>query len=74
MTEGSVEPVPFETFKDNIDTRGGYLQGLASSVDCFEQEKKRAGEEFDQRRRRLGSTSRSLAYETINQCNSWYSI
>lgn len=53
MTEGSIEPVPFETFKDNIDTRGGYLQGLASSVDCFKQEKERAGEEFDHEKETL---------------------
>jgi hypothetical protein len=38
MEEGVEPPLPFEDFKDNIDTRGGYLQSLAKSVSCFEQE------------------------------------
>jgi hypothetical protein len=38
MEEGVEPPLPFEDFKDSIDTRGGYLQSLAKSVNCFEQE------------------------------------
>jgi hypothetical protein len=38
MEEGVEPPLPFEEFKHEIDTRGGYLQSLAKSVNCFEQE------------------------------------
>ena len=38
MEEGVEPPLPFEDFKDAIDTRGGYLQCLAKTVSCFEQE------------------------------------
>src|SRR5271163_324501 len=38
ITEGSAAPLEFETFKEEIDTRGGYLQHLAKSADCFKQE------------------------------------
>ena len=38
MTEGSEPPLEFEEFKADIDTRGGYLQGLAQSVSCFKKE------------------------------------
>ena len=38
MEEGVDPPLPFEEFRNDIDTRGGYLQGLATSVSCFEQE------------------------------------
>ena len=38
MAEGSVDPLPFNEFKENIDTRGGYHQELANSIKCFKQE------------------------------------
>ena len=38
MEDGVEPPLPFDDFKDTIDTRGGYLQCLAKSVSCFEQE------------------------------------
>jgi hypothetical protein len=38
MDEGVDPPLPFDEFKSEIDTRGGYLQELAESVSCFEQE------------------------------------
>ena len=38
MEEGVEPPLPFEDFKSEIDTRGGYLQNLAQSASCFEQE------------------------------------
>jgi hypothetical protein len=38
MEEGVDPPLPFDKFKDAIDTRGGYLQHLAKSVSCFGQE------------------------------------
>ena len=38
MDEGVKPPLPFDEFKNDIDTRGGYLQSLASSVSCFEKE------------------------------------
>ena len=38
MEEGVEPPLPFEEFKNDIDTRGGYLQDLAESISCFEQE------------------------------------
>jgi hypothetical protein len=47
MAEGSVEPLAFEDFKNDIDTRGGYVQCLATSVNCFEQEKGRAKRDFE---------------------------
>ena len=38
ISEGSEPPLGFEAFKNDIDTRGGYLQELAWSVTCFEKE------------------------------------
>ena len=38
IAEGSDPPLELDEFKDDIDTRGGYLQGLAESISCFEQE------------------------------------
>jgi Integrase zinc binding domain/RNase H-like domain found in reverse transcriptase len=38
MEEGVEPPLPFDDFKETIDTRGGYLQCLAQSVSCFEKE------------------------------------
>ena len=38
MEEGADPPLPFDEFKNDIDTRGGYLQKLAESISCFEQE------------------------------------
>ena len=38
MAEGVEPPLPFDEFKNEIDTRGGYLQKLAESISCFEQE------------------------------------
>ena len=38
MDEGVELPLEFEEFKHEIDTRGGYLQRLAKSISCFEQE------------------------------------
>ena len=38
IEEGAEPPLELEEFKDQIDTRGGYLQELAISVNCFERE------------------------------------
>jgi hypothetical protein len=38
IEEGSELPLEFEEFKNDIDTRGGYLQKLAGSVTDFEKE------------------------------------
>ena len=38
MNEGVEPPLELDEFKNDIDTRGGYLQRLAESANCFEQE------------------------------------
>ena len=38
MEEGADPPLPFDEFENDIDARGGYLQKLAESINCFEQE------------------------------------
>ena len=38
ITEGTELPLEFDDYKEKIDTRGGFLQSLAISVNCFEQE------------------------------------
>src|SRR5271156_3566855 len=38
IADGSVLPLDFDSFKDEIDTRGGYMQSIAESVDCFKLE------------------------------------
>ena len=38
MDEDIEPPLQFDEFKNEIDTRGGYLQKLAESISCFEQE------------------------------------
>src|SRR6202789_280427 len=45
MMEGAEAPLELESFKDEIDSRGGYLQDLAQSVDCFKKEIAQAVEE-----------------------------
>src|SRR5271156_4162168 len=42
IVDRSVLPLDFDSFKDEIDTRGGYLQGIAESVECFKFELSRA--------------------------------
>jgi len=42
IVEGSEPPLEFEKFKEEIDTRGGYLLQLARSVSCFSNEVVRA--------------------------------
>src|SRR5277367_1839933 len=38
LTDGVPVPLDYEDFKNEIDSRGGYLQTLALSVKCFRQE------------------------------------
>ena len=38
VAEGSELPLEFDEFRNEIDTRGGYLHTLALSVSCFEKE------------------------------------
>src|ERR1700675_4133133 len=38
IEEGAEPPLELEEFKEQIDTRGGYLQELAESVNCLERE------------------------------------
>ena len=38
MEEGVEPPLEYDKFKNEIDTRGGYLQKLAESISCFEHE------------------------------------
>ena len=45
ITEGSVKPLDLEEFKEEIDIRGGYLQNLEKSVDCFCRELERVKNE-----------------------------
>ena len=40
--EGVPTPLEYDDFKQEIDSRGGYLQILAKSVECFQAEIKRA--------------------------------
>src|SRR5271156_4854262 len=42
LTDGAPNPLEFADFKNQIDTRGGYLQTLAKSVECFSQELEKA--------------------------------
>ena len=42
LTDGVTIPLEFEDFKDEIDSRGGYLQKSAVTVECFYQEMDRA--------------------------------
>ena len=42
IAEGSEVPLEFDEFKNNIDTRGGYFQQLAQSVECFKTEMEQA--------------------------------
>ena len=42
ITDGSVLPLNFDSFKNGIDTRGGYLQSIPESVECFKFELSRA--------------------------------
>ena len=44
IAEGSEVPLEFDRFRNSMDTRGGYVQQLAQSVECFktEMEKVRA--------------------------------
>jgi len=42
LTDGVPVPLDFEDFKNEIDSRGGYLQTLALTAQCFHQELRRA--------------------------------
>ena len=42
LMEGVPPLLEFDDFKDQIDSRGGYLQTLATSVSCFKNELDRA--------------------------------
>ena len=53
---GSEAPLEFDKFKDNIDTRGGYLQQIAQSVKCFKFEEDTA------------ITRRGLEKKMIEEC------
>ena len=46
LTEGIPPPLEFDDFKDQIDSRGGYLQALATSVNCFRNELDRAKRDY----------------------------
>jgi hypothetical protein len=48
ITEGAIEPLEFNDFKNDIDTRGGYMFNLATSIECFAQEEKKAKERYIQ--------------------------
>src|SRR5271169_6392211 len=47
IVEGATEPLEFDSFKEKIDTRGGYILVNAASIDCFRQEITRACRERD---------------------------
>lgn len=42
LTDGVTVPLEFDNFKNEIDSRGGYLQESAMTVECFQQEMDRA--------------------------------
>ena len=46
LMEGIPPPLEFDNFKDKIDSRSGYLQTLATSVNCFKNELDRAKQEY----------------------------
>ena len=46
LREGIPPPLEFDDFKDQIDLRGGYLQTLATSVNCSKNELDRAKQEY----------------------------
>ena len=46
LTEGVPPPLEFDDFKDQIDSRGRYLQTMAMSVNCFKDELDRAKQEY----------------------------
>ena len=38
MADGAIPPLELSEFREDIDTRGGYLQNLAKTVECFKRE------------------------------------
>ena len=44
--EGVPPPLEFDDFRDQIDLRGGYLQTMATSINCFKDELDRAKREY----------------------------
>ena len=44
--EGMPLPLDFEEFKHKIDTQGGYLQGLVTTVEDFEEEAAKARKQY----------------------------
>jgi len=50
MTEGSVEPVPFETFKDIFDTRGVIFKGSHLPLTVLNKKRKEPGKSSITRR------------------------
>ena len=46
LTEGIPPPPEFDDFKDQIDLRSGYLQTLATSVNCSKNELDRAKQDY----------------------------
>ena len=46
LMEGIPPPLEFDDFKEQIDSRGGYLWTLATSVNCFRNELDRAKQDY----------------------------
>ena len=46
LMEGVPPPLEFDDFKDKIDSRGRYLQTMATSVNCFKNKLDRAKQEY----------------------------
>ena len=42
ITKGANKPLKFDEFKEEIDMRGGYLQNLSKSIECFSKELEKA--------------------------------
>jgi len=55
LADGAPVPLEFEDFKEEIDSRGGYLQGMAITVGCFQQELERAKRDCEMERSMINS-------------------
>src|SRR5271168_108951 len=76
MTDGAQPPLEFEDFKNEIDTRGGYLLQSAKSVESFSEELSRARRNSDMEKSMINnfiekevskSDSQSLRSQLVNQ-------
>ena len=53
LTDGATMPLEFDDFKNEIDSRGGYLQKSATTVECFQREMNRAKRDYSMERKMI---------------------